>query len=241
MLATVYIVLTMALLGGTAGFEAHAERLAAAPDAQSALRLAQGLGARGKLAQALEWSKTAAQRGAHPLRVHLVRGDAYLHSQRWELAIREFYEVVSQAPANGYALVRLWRCFHEADVLPDILDAARLRSELRKGGLYLPEAPTRPPNRALAGKLRSAGKAAILAGRFRDAIGKLHAALAQDDKDPAAYLALGTAHERMGQPALAVGAYRLFLELADRESRATRDARRFVDGVERRRGRTGRR
>ena len=231
-----YVLLTMALLGGDAGFEAHAARLEAVGDAESALRLAQGYGARKQLESALRWAATAAERGAHPLRVHLVRGDAYLQVERWEFAIREYYEVVTAAPENGYALVRLWQCFHQADLLPDVLDAGRLRAELRKGGLYLPESPARPPNGALARQLRAAGEKALLAGRFREAVDKLHAALAQDDRDSAAYHALGRAHERLGQRHLAVGAYRLFLELSTREDRATRDARRFVDAEERRKG-----
>ncbi len=227
----------LSLLGGQAGFEAHATRLAGREDAEATVRLAQGYGARGRLQEALRWAVKARERGAHSLRIHLVRGDAYLAAERFEFAIREYYEVVAQAPLNGYAQVRLWRCLRRADVLPDVLDAGRLRGELRKGGLYLPDAPSRPPDAVLARSLREAGEASLLEGRAREAVSKLHAALAQDDGDPLAYLALARAQEQVGEPLLAAGAYRLFLELAPTETRTTRDARRFLVGQERRRGR----
>lgn len=235
-LLTIALLAPAELLGGEAGFEAHAAALAADGGPEAALRLAQGYGARGRLEEALRWAKRAAEGGAHPLRVHIVRGDAYLRAQRFEFAIREFYEVVTGAPDNGYAQVSLWRCFRQADVLPDMLDAARLRAELRKGGLYLPEAPARPPNVSLGAQLRDAGVAALRAGRFREAVEKLQAALAQNDHDEKAYLALAKAHERLGQQRLAVGAYRLFVELAPRETRDTRDAHRLMEREERRRG-----
>ncbi len=236
MLLTIALLAPPSLLGGEAGFEAHAARLARVGDAQSALRLAQGYGARDKLDEALRWAKRAAERGAHPLRVHLVRGDAYLKAQRFEFAIREFYEVVSQAPDNGYAQMRLRRCFGLADVLPDTIDAQRLRVELRKGGLYLPETPVRPPDVALGAQLREAGTKALRAGRFNEAVEKLRAALAQNERDAQAYLALAKAHQRLGQRRLAVGSYRLFIELAPRATRDTRDAHRLIEREERRRG-----
>ncbi len=232
------LVLAAPPLGGVEGFNAHVERLVATGDAHGALRLAQGFAVRGEVDRAVRWAGIARERGAHPVRVHLVRGTAYLATERYEFALREFFEALVAAPENGHAQVQLWRCLREVDVLPDIVDRERLRRQLVDAGFYLPNTPARPIDPIVATRLRKRAFAALHAGHPRAALETFRAAIAKNDTHPESYRGLGRAYEALGQQRKAVGGMRLFLALEGRETRATRHVRRFVYAEERRRGLT---
>ncbi|MCA9538872.1 MAG: hypothetical protein KC620_08285 [Myxococcales bacterium] len=228
-------------LGGAEGWQAHIEALSAAAEAREddpapALRLAQGLGERGKLDDALRWATVAAERGADPLRVHLVRGDAYLASERYEPALREFYEVVAAAPDNGHAQVQLWRTLHDADILPPNVDKARLQDELRKAGYFIPAQRQRTPDEGGARHLTEGAYVTLSEGHFREAVDGFTAALNHHDRWPEAWRGLGIAYARLNLLPQSIGAWRIYLMIVDRDTRETRQVRRLIADAERRRG-----
>lgn len=228
-------------LGGAAGFAEHVEGLEAAAaaradDPEPALRLAQGLGARGQTDAALKWLRTAASRGADPMRVELVAGDIYLQAEQYEFALRAYFEVANAAPHNGYAHLRMWRVMREADILPPNVDQARIKRHLREAGYSVPEQVVRPPDTAMAAQLSDRAYGALQQGRFREATEGFVAALARDDGYAPAHRGLGIAHARQNHQDQALAAYRLYLWLVDDDSRETRQVRRFLTDAARRRG-----
>ncbi len=229
------------MLGGEAGFEAHIAALKAAADARPddpevALRLAQGLGAHGRYDEALTWLKAAGERGAHPLRRELVAGDVHLAAERYEFALRSYFEVASAAPENGYAHLRMWRVLREADILPPNVDKARLETYLRDAGYHVPGRRLRPPRTPMARQLAERAYDALRQGQFTEALEGFTAALSNDDGHPPAYRGMGIAYARMGKAAQARAAYRIYLFLVDRETRETREVRRLLSDAARRRG-----
>ncbi len=235
------VLLLVPYLGGKPGHTEHLQALEArardaSGDAQVALRLGQGLGRHGSVGEALRWADEAARRGAHPHRVHIVRGDAYFHGMLYEHAVREYFEVASVAPDNAYAHVQLWRCLREPEHLPEALDLARVRKLLVAGGYFAPPAPKRPREHGLARQLTAKGYTELRAGRFRAAAERFEAAIHQDDTSAEAFRGLGAARSRMGQARRALGAYRVYLELAPRENHELRKVRRLLHDADRRRG-----
>jgi len=228
-------------LGGGAGFTAHVAGLQAAAesrpdDAEAPLRLAQSLGAHGRYDEALKWLATAAERGAHPVRVQHVAGDVHLAAERYEFALAAYFEVASAAPENGYAYLRLWRVMREADILPPNVDTGRLKSALRDAGYHVPERRLRPPRTPMARQLSERGYGALKQGRFGEALESFTAALASDDGYPPAYRGMGIAYARSGKDRQARSAYRIYLTLVTRETRETREVRRLLSDAARRRG-----
>jgi Flp pilus assembly protein TadD len=226
----------------TAGWRAHVARLEAAAaadpgDAESALRLAGGYAARGVDEAARRWADEAARRGAHPLRVHLVRGDAALSAGRLEVAVREYFEVVQAAPHQGYAHLKLWQALARArpGELPPTVDVARLRVLLERAGFHLPAERSAPePGAAEAHTAR--GFEAVRAGRFADAVAAFDSALRHEPFHAEAHRGLGVALTAHGRADAALGAYRVYLSLTPRETYETRRVQRLLDDAERRRG-----
>jgi tetratricopeptide (TPR) repeat protein len=226
-----------------AGWRAHIATLEAQAeanprDAATPLRLAGGFAARGLPDDALKWAAVAEARGANPLQVRLVRGDACLQAGRLEDAVREYFEVVDAAPDNAYAHVQLWRALSQADPakLPAALDLARVRAVLVQGGYHLPTKVTRPARTAEAEADARRGFESVRAGRFQEALERFDAALSQDVAFAEAHRGIGIALAALDRPAAALGAYRLYLALTPRETQETRRLKRLVDDAERRRG-----
>ncbi|MEZ4475003.1 MAG: hypothetical protein R3F60_30265 [bacterium] len=223
-------------VGGTA--EADLAAAATAGDAEAALQLAQILGRRGALQPALAQANRALAAGVHPLRVNLVRGEACLAAGELVDAVREFFEVVSAAPANGHAHVQLWLALREAQ-LPPAMDGSRMRRVLREAGYTLADAPQRPRQPDEAARLEAEGFARLAAGQFRTAVESFEAAVAADDTRAPPFRGLGIAWGRLGQEARSVAAWRLYLALSDRDDRERRQVERVVWDAERRRGLAG--
>ncbi len=226
----------------TAGWKTHVARLealaAAHPgDAEVALRLAGGHAARGVESAALRWAEEAARRGAHPLRVHLVRGDALLAAGRLEEAVREYFEVVQAAPHQGYAHLKLWQALARAapGALPPTVDVPRLRVLLERAGYHLP-ADRATPEPGAAAVHTARGLEAARAGRFADAVDAFNSALRHDPLYADAHRGLGVALAALGRAEAALGAYRVYLSLATLETYETRRVQRLLDDAERRRG-----
>lgn len=222
----------------TEGWRAHVEALAAADDAESALRLAQGLGRRGDVAAALRWATEAERRGAHPLRVALARGDASRQAQDWLPAINAYFEVVKAAPEHTYAHIQLWHCLRlaPAEALARELDVARLRTMLGRAGHFVPERFSNPPERGEANARVKEGFELLTRGDAPGAIGRFHAAIARDPLNLDAWRGLGTAEARQGRPKAARAAYALYLSLDPPESFESNRVRRIVEDDARRRG-----
>ncbi len=228
-------------LGGESGVAAHIAGLEAAAESRSddpeaALRLAQTLGAHRRYDDALKWIKTAAERGAHPLRLQLVAGDVHLAAERYEFALAAYFEVASAAPENGYAHLRMWRVMREADILPPNVDQGRLKGYLRDAGYHVPERRLRPPRTPMARQLADRAYDALKQGRFGEALDGFAAALANDDGYPPAYRGMGIAYARQGKDRQARSAYRIYLTLVTRETRESREVRRLLSDAARRRG-----
>lgn len=229
------------MLGGDEGFEAHVAALTAAAESRSddpevALRLAQGLGTHGRYDEAMKWLDEAAARGAHPLRRELVAGDVHLAAERYEFALRSYFEVASSAPENGYAHLRLWRVLREADILPPNVDQDRLKSYLREAGYHVPDHRIRPARTPMARQLTDRAYDALKQGQFTEALDGFTAALSNDDAYPPAYRGMGIAYARTGRAAQARAAYRIYLHLVPTDTRETREVRRLLSDAARRRG-----
>jgi tetratricopeptide (TPR) repeat protein len=228
-------------LGGEAGFAAHVRALEAAAaarpgDATPALRLAQGLGARGEASAAQRWLAEARRRGAHPLRAALVEGDLRAAAGDPTGALNAYFEVVQSAPRNGYAHVRLWSVLRRAVALPEALDQDRVRRVLGERGYTLPRDPSEPAEPGQARAARERGDAALRAGRFREALRHFEQGLRFDPADAATWRGLAITRSRLRQVDQAIAAYRLFVHLSPRETHDTRRARQIILDDERRFG-----
>ncbi len=226
-------------LGGAAGFAAHVRALetaaAARPnDPAPALRLAQGLGARGEAPAARRWLAEARRRGAHPLQATLVEGDLRAATGDPIGALNAYFEVVENAPRNGYAHLRLWALVRTAGDLPATLDRERVRRLLDARGYTLPAEQSAPPEPGSARAARDRGDADLRAGRFREALRHLEQALRFDPTDPATWRGLAIARSRLRRDDEAIAAYRLFVELSPHATHDTRRARRIIIDAERR-------
>ncbi|MCB9549814.1 MAG: hypothetical protein H6706_28740 [Myxococcales bacterium] len=209
-----------------------------AGDAEALLQLAQVEARRGDLRAALARTHRALAAGIHPLRVNLVRGDAYAAAGEYAEAVREYFEVVLAAPANGHAHVQLWLALREAQ-LPPSMDGARVRQVLRAAGYVIADAPRRPRQPAEAARLEAEGFELLAAGQFTTAIERFEAAVAADDTRAQPFRGLGIAQGRLGQKAASVAAWRLYLALTDRDDRERRQVERVILDAERRRGLSG--
>jgi tetratricopeptide (TPR) repeat protein len=200
-----------------------------------ALQVAQAHARHGQLNAALKWANRARAAGVHGLRVNLVRGDAYLHAEEYADAVREFFEVVVQAPQNAHAQVHLWLALRDAQ-LPPSLDGDRLRALLRDAGYFMPIAARRPRQRAGAQALVAKGYDAVRRGTFKVAIDRFQAAVVLDDTLPDPFRGLGIAWGRLDDRARSLAAYRLYLAQTSGETRERRQIRRIVTDAERHRG-----
>jgi len=234
--------LPMALAGPARGRpEARADALAElqaaarSGDGEAGLQLAYVLGRQGDLAGAIRLANEALAAGVEPLRVNLVRGEAYMQADDLADAVREFFEVVVAAPQNGHAHVQLWLALRAAE-LPPAIDGARVRAVLREAGFFIPDAPRRPRDPAAAARLEEKGFAHVTAGRFEKAIAAFHEAVAADDSRAQPFRGLGIAHGRLDQEGPSVAAWRLYLALTSGVTRERRQVERVILDAERRRG-----
>jgi tetratricopeptide (TPR) repeat protein len=98
-----------------------------------------------------------------------------------------------------------------------IADAERALQECiaQYPGLWDTPAPTPPPSSAHA-----RGLVALNEGDFDTAIAEFTTAIADDPKNPFSYIRRGTAYEKKGDAASAIGDYRMVLKLVDADSGA---------------------
>lgn len=205
------------------------------PSGRTALRLAHAYARLGRLKAALRYANEARAAGVDGLRVNLVRGDAYLQAEEYADAVREFFEVVVQAPQNAYAQVHLWLALRDAQ-LPPSLDGDRLRALLRKAGYFMPIEARRPRETESAKALIEKGYSAIRAGDFKIAIDRFQAAIVHDDTLASPFRGLGIALGRIDDRPRSLAAYRLYLAMTTDDTRERRQIRRVVMDAERHRG-----
>lgn len=222
-------------LGGKTGRAQHLKALEIRSSAEAALRLAQGLGRERHLRDALMWLRRARARGAHPLRVALVRADVFQDVERPAQAASAYLEVIEQAPDNPHAHLQLWWLMRDAR-WPGGVDRARLRAALVKAGYHLGPEPARPRERDTAKARVTKGRAALRRGAFGEAAALFEAAIQHDDDYAEAFHGLGEARLRAGERTRAAAAWRIFLALTERDTRRRRAVQRAVDDVARHRG-----
>ena len=210
-------------------------RAAADSSGRAALRVAHAHARLGNLKTALRYANEARAAGIDGLRVNLVRGDAYLRAEEYADAVREYFEVVVQAPENAYAQVHLWLALRDAQ-LPPSLDGDRLRTLLRKAGYFMPIAARRPRETQAAQALIEKGYTEIRAGEFKTAIDRFHAAIVHDDTLASPFRGLGIAAGRLDDRAHSLAAFRLYLAMTSADTRERRQIRRVVMDAERHRG-----
>ena len=227
-------------IGGKTGFEQHLGSLQAqfgvAPTAAVALRLTQGYGRVGALAQIRRWSGEARRLGAAPARAALVEGLAYLFAGHYEGAVVSLYDACTRSPYNGAAHVALWRAVTEADLIPMTVDMGLIRRLLLKRGYFVSAKRAPHPDARAARTHSDAGHAALHAGRFDEAIGHFERALSVHRGYAEAYRGLGAARARRNRKVKALAAHRLYLHLAKGDTRQIRRVRRQVADAERHRG-----
>jgi hypothetical protein len=221
-----------------AGWRAHVEALAARDDAESALRLAQGLGRRGDRAAALRWAAEAEARGVEPLRVAVVRGDIAYFAEDWVGALSGYLEVSRAAPAMAYAQVQLWHSLLRApaEALAGTVDIARVRTYLTRAGYYVPATFPATPDRPGALAATARGHAALTRADTQAAVSEFHRAVTLDPLCPEAWRGLAVAETRAGRAAAARAASHLFLSLDPPDTLDTRRVRTILVDDARRRG-----
>lgn len=220
------------------GWRSHVATLSAAGDAESALRLASGLGRRGETAEARRFAAIARERGAHPIRVTLALAETALRAEDWAVAASGYYEVLQSAPEHGYAAVQLWHCLRMAPplALSRELDVARLRGVLDARGFYVPEVFQYPPDLQAAAMRVSEGFAAITRNEYDAARRAFRAAIDAAPSFHDAWRGLGMVEAARGNAAGTRSAYLVFLALEPPESIETRRIRRMLSDDARRRG-----
>jgi len=227
-------------VGGKTGFEQHLGALQAqfgvAPTAAVALRLTQGYGRVGAVAQIRRWSGEARRHGAAPARVALVEGLAYLAAGHYEGAVVSLYDACKRSPHNGAAHVALWRTVTEADLIPATVDMDQVRALLLERGYFLSAKRAPHPDVGAARSHTDVGLTALHAGRFDEATAHFERALSVHHGSSDAYRGLGAARARRNRKMKAVAAHRLYLHLAKGDTRQIRRARRQVTDAERHRG-----
>lgn len=221
-----------------AGWRGHVNALAGEDDAESALRLAQGLGRRGDRSAALRWAAEAELRGAEPLRVAVVRGDIAFAAEDWVAALSSYLEVSQGAPAMAYAQVQLWHSLRRAppDALAGTVDVARVQTFLTRAGYHVPLTFPTTPDRTEALAATARGHAALTRGETPAAVSEFHRAVALDPVCTEAWRGLAIAETRAGHAAAARAASHLFLSLDPPDTLDTRRVRTILVDDARRRG-----
>jgi len=220
------------------GWRTHVATLSAAEDAESALRLASGLGRRGETAEARRFAAIARERGVHPERVTLALADIALRAEDWAIAASGYYDVLQAAPANGYAAVQLWHCLRMAPplALSRELDVAKLRLALDALGFYVPTVFQYPPDLHAAAVRVSEGFAAMARDDSAVAKSAFRAAIDAAPSFHDAWRGLGMVEAARGNAAGARSAYLIFVALEPPEGLETRRIRRVLADDARRRG-----
>ncbi|MFN3199339.1 MAG: hypothetical protein ACE366_13130 [Bradymonadia bacterium] len=226
-----------------AGWRQHVaqleEQALRAPDSPAApMRLAAGFARRRRVAEALEWASEAARRGAHPLRLALIRGDAFFFANRFEEAAAEYFEVASTSKTNTHAHAQLWQCLRAVpqSQLGRTIDVLTARELLLEAGLFVPDEFTWPVQPDMARAAITEGHKALGMQRPREAVAHFQKAIKADGTHPEAFKGMAMALSQLGEKRQALGAWQLFLGLNPDDNREIRQIRRRLIDEERRRG-----
>jgi len=238
---TTFMTAPATALGSDQGFADHVRALelqfSTAPSGEDALRLAQAAGRLGDREAIGRWLGAARALGVPAGRLGLVGGLAALRAGDYERAVIRLYETCMAHPHNGAAHVGLWRSLTESEVLPSMIDVEGVRTLLVSRGYFV--SAKRPPHPDSRAALRhtDAGRSALHAGRFDEAVKHFESALSVHRSHAEAYKGLGAAHARSNRKVKALAAHRLYLALAGGDTRHIRRVRRQVNDAERHRGR----
>lgn len=207
-------------------------------DPSPALRLAAGYGKRRRLTEAVEWAKEAGRRGADPLRLALVLGDAHYHANRFEDAAAHYFEVATASPHNSHAHIQLWQCLRAVPQaeLAQALDVSRVRALLTDSGLYVPDEFQWPIDPRAAAAATAQGLALAKASDHVGALAQFHKAITADGTHAPAFRGLAKSLSALGERRQSLGAWRLYLSLTPDDNREIRNVRRLLITEERRRG-----
>ena len=186
------------------------------------LRVAQAYSELGDTPRVVALAQQAEQHGAHPTQAHLLLADHYLKMHRFEQALKSYGRALRSAPNSALGWTRSWRALYELrrTDTPTRLDLQVIARDLERRGYYFPRAwrqpgptPTEAPKDAR--RHTGVGYGRLEQGDLAGAVRAFHLAL---DAQPAfadAFRGLGIAHARQRRLTMALGAYSLFLELAE--------------------------
>lgn len=202
------------------GLRRQAEREPSNPN--HLLRVAQAYAHIGDTPRVIEVARLAERRGAHPAQCAFLLGDHYLQVHRFDLAVSSYERGLRLAPRNGQGWARLWKALFELrrSVPNPTIDVAMAAANLESHGYYFPGNWRQPgavpaTDDARARRLVHEGYRSL---QGRDPVGAVRAfrrAIDASPVNPEAFRGLGIAHARQRRLQQALGAYQLFLALAE--------------------------
>lgn len=186
-------------------------------DPQLMLRLVDAYAQIGDLRRVLPGLERLSALGVDPIRIALLRGDAYLTVGEYDVAARSYLDALSRAPDQPHALTQLWRLMlrvnlEEAEVS---LDREVVIDTLQRAGLYFPDVyePTAEgPEEAT--RLLDRANSLLMRGRPEEATVWLTRAISLDPGNAPAFAALARAYRECNDDQAAVGASLVYLLLA---------------------------
>ena len=180
------------------------------------LRLASAYARIGDLRRAMPALDRLADMGLDPVRLALLRGDAFLGVRMWEEACRAYLDALSRSPRQLHALSQLWRLMLQVTLARAEVpfDRAAVIERLGREGLFFPEV-YRPEPDGPERSSRLAGRAAaLLSARPEEAEALCLQAINLDPANAEAFATLGRAYLAQQDLEPAIGAMLVSLLLA---------------------------
>lgn len=212
------------------------QRVARRGDDQALMiRLADAYAQLGDLRRALPALERLADMGVEPVRIALLRGDAFFTVGDFDEAARAYLDALQRAPRQTYALTQLWRLMLQATLSdqPTSFDRASVVETLQEAGLYFPDRYTPTPDGPeQASRLVDRASALILRHRSAEAIALLTRAITLDPGNAEAFAALARAYDDDNDAEAAMGASLVYLLLAPDAPDAARVRERIARTIE---------
>lgn len=199
------------------------------------MRMAQAYVRLGQEQRVLQYTDAAVSRGGSRQAADILVGDFYSNQGRHAEALRRYMQVLNEAPSQAHVLTHVWLIAQAARHDPTVrlpVGLPELRELLNKRGYYIADGVVRnggdgsaAPN---AKPQIANGNRRLQNSDFTGAIGAYEEAAAIDAWDPSIYRALGVAYARQADTERAVGAYHLYIALADAGSREVPQVRAII-------------
>jgi tetratricopeptide (TPR) repeat protein len=200
------------------------------------LRVAQAYSVVGDTRNVVEWCRMAQERGAHRSRAYLLMGDHYLRMHMFPKAVHSYDRALRSAQRNAQARTKLWRAVYElrrSGATAESVDIPMLAADLAEAGYFFPRSwqdrgppPTEDPTRAQ--RLSEVGYRLLKRNDLAGAVRSFHQSLEAEPIFADSFRGLGIAHVRQRRLEQALGAYSMFLALADPDHRDISGIRKII-------------